>query len=137
MEPRATRPEPRRTILIIDDHEDTVQFLAEVLRQDYDVLAAQDGLDGYALACQRRPAAVVLDLMMPLVDGWTVVRKLRSNPATAHAPVVVVTALEADAVKAEAARHDVAAVLRKPVDPADLRRAVDRALRLQASTGRQ
>ena len=86
---------------------------------------ATDGLDGYASACQRRPDGIVLDVMMPVVDGWTVLRKLRSNPALASVPVIILTALEADAARGEAQRLG-AAVLRKPCDP----QAIAKALRI-------
>lgn len=90
---------------------------------------ASDGLDGYALACAEHPSAIVLDVMMPVVDGWTVLRKLRANPTTRHLAVIIVTASERNAALAAAAGLDVSVVLQKPVDPSRLLNAVERSLR--------
>ena len=106
----------RPTILIVDDDLDQLQILRTALEEKYEVLTASDGLDGYALACSAQPSVVVLDVMMPLVDGWTVLRKLRANPLTKHSHIIVATALDGDGVTDEAAKLNVSVVLRKPLD---------------------
>jgi CheY-like chemotaxis protein len=118
-------PTPR--VLIIDDDADQLIILTAALAADYEVLTAADGLDGYGIACAECPSVIVLDVMMPVVDGWTVLRKLRSNARTKDARIVVVTAMDHDAVAAEAARYDVSAVFQKPVDLRQLKAALKRA----------
>ncbi len=116
----------RPRVLIVDDDPDQAQFLSATLDQDYEISIATGGLDGYALACAERPAVIVLDLMMPTVDGWTVLRKLRNNPTTQNARIVIVTAMDRDTVRGEAARFDVAVVIQKPLDIRQFTTAVKR-----------
>ncbi len=116
----------RPRVLIIDDDPDQRQILSVALEADQEVLTAADGLDGYSMACADRPSVIVLDVMMPLVDGWTVLRKLRANPRTKDTPIVIATALDAEAVTEEASRLRVSAVLRKPIDLQVLKATVKR-----------
>jgi CheY-like chemotaxis protein len=117
---KASRP----VVLVIDDSPGFLSLATAVLGETYTVLTAVDALDGYALLCQRSPDLVILDVMMPYVDGWTVLRKIRSNPAVARVPVIVVTGLEAEAAKHEAARVGVVHLLFKPLSPSELLAAV-------------
>jgi len=117
------------TVLIIDDHADYAAALDVGLSGKYSVLVAHDGLDGYALAREKCPAAIIVDVMMPIVDGWTVVRKLRLNPQLATTPVIVVTAVDRATIKAEAVRFQVANVLQKPCGPDEVSRALEAALK--------
>jgi len=113
-------------VLIIDDDVDQLQILSAALERDYEVLTATDGLDGYGMACSERPSVVVLDVMMPLVDGWTVLRKLRSNPATKDTRIIIATALDRETVADEAAHLNVSLVMRKPIDLKQLKDAIGR-----------
>src|SRR3954470_19782601 len=113
-------------VLIIDDDIDQLQILSAALERKYEVLTASDGLDGYVIACRERPALVVLDVMMPLVDGWTVLRKMRANPLTKDTRIVIATALDADAINVEASKLNVSLVLRKPIDLKQLKDAIAR-----------
>ena len=118
----------RPLVLIIDDDPHSVDILTATLTQTYEVIAASDGLDGYALACERRPTVIVLDVLMPLVDGWTVLRKLRFNPATANARVVIITAADQADVRREAEKLRVFEVIHKPASVSDVRKLVARAI---------
>ena len=113
-------------VLIVDDDVDQLQILSAALEGSCDVRTAADGLDGYVLACSEQPAVVVLDVMMPLVDGWTVLRKLRANPLTKDTRIIIATALDEDAVATEAAQLNVSLILRKPIDLAKLKSAIAR-----------
>ncbi len=80
-------------VLIIEDDAALTEVLAYNLRQSgYDVLIARDGADGLHQAQLRGPDLIILDLMLPLVDGLTVCRRLRSNPATQNILIVMLTA---------------------------------------------
>jgi CheY-like chemotaxis protein len=117
--------EPRPLVLVVDEEIDELEILQRHLVSQYEIIGAADGLEGYALAVVHRPAAIVIDITMPIVDGWTVIRKLRSNPLTRRIPIVIATALEHDSVLAEATRLGVQAVVRKPVVLAELRRQLE------------
>ncbi len=78
------------TILVIDDNEGLVQLVERYLTgQACRVLAASNGLEGIELAQELAPDAIVLDVMMPGMDGWEVLQTLRSHPRTAAIPVVI------------------------------------------------
>ena len=118
----------QHSVLVIEDNPDQLALMRDQLASRVRTIGATDGLDGYSLACSQLPSAVVLDIAMPVVDGWTVLRKLRSNPVTSTVPIIIVTALEPEAVADDAKRLGVLHVLRKPYDVDDLHRAIDKAL---------
>ena len=114
---------PRRIhplILIIEDSLDQLDMYAMVVEEHFDVLKASRGEAGYALACAERPDAIVLDILLPDIDGFEVFRRLRSTPATAAIPVIFLTADEPSVFRAMASRECATAfaILRKPA-PAD------------------
>ena len=91
----------------------------------YRVATASNGFEAYELACRVRPDAIVLDLVMPVLDGYTVVRKLRQNPLTANTPIIFVTGLDAEALDP---LPDVSAVLRKPCHQGEILNAIRKVL---------
>ena len=103
----------RPRILIIDDNRDHLEILRMTLSPKYEVAIATDGLEGYAWACCHQPDAILLDIMMPVVDGYTVLRKLRANPVTQAIPIVLVTTLDQESVEAVTGTG-VVTILRKP-----------------------
>ena len=80
-------------ILIIDDDVDTLRLVGLMLqRQGYDISAASNGTQGLAKALEERPDLILLDVMMPDMDGYEVTRRLRKNPATVAIPILMFTA---------------------------------------------
>ena len=80
-------------ILIIDDDVDTLRLVGLMLqRQGYHISAASNGSQGLAKALEERPDLILLDVMMPDMDGYEVTRRLRKNPATASIPILMFTA---------------------------------------------
>jgi CheY-like chemotaxis protein len=120
----------RRLILLIDDSRNFVEGMATALsaNKQLTIVTATDALDGYAIARERKPDLVVLDVTMPIVDGWTMLRKMRSNPALVHIPVVMMTGVDRDTAVAEANRLNVRCVLTKPVTLSELTDAIHRSL---------
>ncbi len=120
----------RRLILLIDDSRNFVEGMAMALSasKELTIVTATDALDGYALARERKPDLVVLDVTMPIVDGWTVLRKMRSNPALVHIPVVMMTGVDRETALVEAKRLDVHCVLTKPVTVSQLTDAIYQSL---------
>lgn len=81
-------------ILVIDDDLAINELIKVNLElAGYKVLQAFDGIKGFALAKQELPSLVVLDVMMPDVDGFTVAQRIRKNPETAEVPILMLTAL--------------------------------------------
>jgi CheY-like chemotaxis protein len=82
-------------VLVIDDDEDVQELLRRTLaRHGFAVESARNGDDGLRLAHKLRPQAIVLDVMMPGTDGWTVLSRLKSDPETADLPVIMLTIVE-------------------------------------------
>lgn len=111
----------KQRILIVDDDADLLKMLTLILSKGgYEVIKAENGIDGLAKAEEHRPDLIVLDVMMPLVDGFVVCRRLRANPVTRHLPIIMLSALERvdDKVKGfEAGADD---YVPKPVDGKEL-----------------
>ena len=92
----------KEQILVVDDDPDILQFVRMNLElEGFDVVTAEGGRDALEMARNRPPELVLLDVMMPELDGLTVLSKLRSSPVTANVPVIVLTAkaLAEDRVK--------------------------------------
>lgn len=80
-------------ILIVDDDVDTLRLVGLMLqRQGYEIIAASNGTQGLARALEDRPNLILLDVMMPDMDGYEVTKRLRKNPATAGIPILMFTA---------------------------------------------
>ena len=84
-----------KSILIIEDDLPFARILADMVRErSFFVLAAAEGESGIALAEQFQPNAIILDVMLPHIDGWSVMRRLKDHPVTRHIPVHFITCLE-------------------------------------------
>ena len=81
---REHRRRPRGRVLLVEDSFDELELYALILADAVDVLKASRGETGYALACATVPDVIVLDILMPDVDGWHVREWLRNNPVTAR-----------------------------------------------------
>ncbi len=82
-----------RTILIVDDSETNVDILVDLLVDDYDVAVAMDGETALEIAGEDIPDLILLDIMMPGIDGYEVCKKLKNEPGTSSIPVVFLSAL--------------------------------------------
>jgi len=118
------------TVLIADDDAAVRRLLAAVLRpRGHTIIEAVDGEQALQLAESKHPELILSDLLMPAMDGYELVRRLRTGPATAQTPVIFLTAEYDDSIAADLARAaGVMRVLRKPCKPADVLAAVDLAL---------
>ena len=113
-------------VLVIDDNRDVVRLLQRyVSGTRYHVSGAQDPEQALPLACQNPPQIIVLDVMMPDVDGWEFLGRLRQHPLTSDIPVVALTILAQEEL---AFSLGVSAFLRKPVNRRDFLAALDRVL---------
>ena len=83
-----------RKILIVDDDSDFVEAVTMILKsKKFEVVAAYDGKEGIEKVKTERPNLVVLDVMMPEKDGYTVCRELKSDPQWSHIPILLLTAV--------------------------------------------
>jgi CheY-like chemotaxis protein len=111
-----------RKILIIDDEDDIREVAALSLESiaGWEVVTASSGAQGLARAIEHRPDAILLDVMMPGMDGPTTFRELRKNPATDKIPVLLLTAKVQSSDQRRFADLGVESVLFKPFDPLTL-----------------
>jgi len=110
------------SILVIDDEDDIREVAALSLETvaGWQVYMANSGAQGLARAIELRPDAILLDVMMPGMDGPTTFRELRKNPATARIPVLLLTAKVQSSDQRRFADLGVEAILFKPFDPLTL-----------------
>jgi CheY-like chemotaxis protein len=108
-------------VLVVDDEEDAVELLGEVLRDAGAIVdVAYTGLQALARLDVRRPDAVVSDLEMPELDGYGLIRELRSHGTTENLPVIALTANALPRDRARALTAGFTAHVAKPVEPAEL-----------------
>jgi CheY-like chemotaxis protein len=81
----------KKMVLVVDDSATARAHIVDALSSEYDVLQAADGANGFALARSERPKAMIVDLEMPVMDGVTLLEKLKGDPATKEIPVIIVT----------------------------------------------
>ena len=113
-------------VLVIDDEPAIADVLRMLLEfRGHEVLVANDGSRGYATAQRQAPDVIVLDLMMPVMDGFATLDALRSDERTEAIPVVILSALSSAEVKQRCHDMGVRASLQKPYKPEDLLRAVE------------
>jgi CheY-like chemotaxis protein len=106
------------TVLYIEDNEQNYYLVSVLLKtQDFRVLWAQDGREGIEKAVQLKPDLILLDIQLPVMDGYEVARNLRSNPDLRSIPIIAVTsyAMAGDREKALEAGCD--GYIEKPIDP--------------------
>jgi PAS domain S-box-containing protein len=120
-------------VLIVDDDRHNRQVLEVMLSTDLvHVWTAASGKDALAMVAQAPPDLILLDVMMPGMDGYQVTAALKGNPATQHIPIIMVTALDDRGARVRALDAGAEEFLTKPVDRAEVRVRVRNLLRLKA-----
>lgn len=119
----------RSVVLLVEDNVDLREFLTLQLNGFYDVQTAKDGAEGYKKAKQLLPDLIVSDVMMPRLDGFGMLKKLRDNADTSHIPIVLLTARAGAESHIEGLRCGADHYLTKPFDAEILKAAVDNLLR--------
>jgi CheY-like chemotaxis protein len=104
--------------IVVDDHVDTREGFAEYLRHSgFDVRTAGDASELRAILAEVTPAAVLMDVQMPLVDGWTLTREIKANERTRQTRVLVISASIGEGFRRAADMAGADALLAKPCDP--------------------
>jgi DNA-binding response OmpR family regulator len=111
-------------VLVVEDNRDMLTFLGGLLGSLYSVVTAEDGQEGLDLARQRRPALVITDLMMPRMDGFELVSRMRADPSLADVPVVMLTARGEVEDRVSGRRSGVDSYIEKPFHSGELLAAV-------------
>ena len=125
-----------RAVLIVDDDRWIVMSTAMVLEAEgFTVHSALSGREGIEKVKLLRPGVVLLDIMMPGMDGWETLRRLKADPECAATPVVVFTAREQREGRARARALGAAAYVRKPFRPEALAQLIRATLGRSAPTG--
>ena len=120
-------------ILVVDDILANVKMLeARLLAEYFDVLTAEDGFKALALCEKTQVDLILLDIMMPGIDGFEVCEQLKANPKTSHIPVVMVTALDQPSDRVRGLKAGADDFLTKPVNDLQLMSRVKSLLRLKA-----
>ena len=110
-----------KRILVVEDTEDNRQIMRDLLSSaGYDLVEAVDGAEGVAMAKSQRPDLILMDIQLPVLDGYEATRRIKADPALSHIPVIAVTsyALSGDEAKTRDAGCD--GYMAKPFSPRQL-----------------
>lgn len=108
-------------LLVIDDNEDIRRLTAELLGDEYTVIAASDGKEGVRMAARHVPDLIICDVMMPVMDGLECTRRIKEEVSTSHIPVLMLTACSMDEQRAQGYDSGADGYLSKPFDITVLR----------------
>ncbi len=118
---RPSSDEERPLILIVEDNTDIVDYISESISDDYRVVSVLDGAEGLNQASRIFPDMIISDIMMPKMDGISMVKALKENPETEHIPIIFVTAKIADEARLEAYEAGADSFITKPFSAVMLR----------------
>lgn len=108
----------KRKVLVIEDNEQNLYLVRFILeRSDYEVFAATDGRAGIEMASALKPDLILLDIQLPVMDGYTVARSLRKNPDLADTPIVAVTSYAMPGDREKTIAAGCSGYIEKPIDP--------------------
>ncbi len=129
----------RTVVLVIDDNPDIRAMMTSLLKSEYTVLTASDGIKGIRMATKYVPDLIICDVMMPLMDGLECCRRLKNEQATSHIPVLMLTACSMDEQRIQGYECGADAYLSKPFNAAVLtarcRSLIENRMRVQAFSG--
>ncbi len=125
----------RFSVLIVDDDREIVRAIALRLgNAGFETLTARDGQEGLSIALEKAPDAILLDLRMPVMDGFTMLGRLQNSVHTASTPAIILSADSADRARLKALRGGATYFVEKPFSAEDLIRALTTALSPQPTT---
>jgi two-component system cell cycle response regulator DivK len=105
-------------ILIIEDNEQNLYLETFILQKNgHEIIQARNGETGIGLAAKTLPALILLDIQLPGMDGYTVAKELRKNPAIAHIPIIAVTSYAMDGDRDRILEAGCTDYIEKPINP--------------------
>jgi len=122
---------PCPSVLIVDDEGINIDLLSDLLEPDYEVLTAIDGYKAIDTAARRKPDLMLLDIMMPGIDGYEVCRRLKGDRRTQDIPIIFITALGEGLAMKLALQMGARDYLSKPIDPAAVLACVNNQIKLK------
>ena len=110
----------RKRILLVEDEEDNMQILRDLLTSDYEIDEAVDGAQALAAVAKRRPDLILMDIQLPVIDGYEATRRIKADSALQSIPIIAITsyALGEDEMRARSAGCD--DFVAKPYSPRQL-----------------
>lgn len=119
-------------ILIVDDSSDNLQVLLQILKDDYAIVAATTGTKALKMAMRQPvPDLIILDIVMPNMNGYDVCKQLKANPSTKHIPVIFITGLDEASCEADGFALGAVDYMTKPLNPAVVKARIDNHLSLR------
>ena len=132
-----TKPE-RPCVLLVDDYPDAREMYSEYLQYSgFDVIEAGNGIEALQQAIEREPDIILMDLSLPVMDGWEATRRLKADRRTAGIPVVALTGHALAGISEGARRAGCDAFVTKPCLPEDLVKEIRKVLEQPSSTGKK
>jgi len=119
----------RTTMLIVEDNDELRYFLVSTLAAEYNVTEARNGQEGLDLAKQQQPEFIITDIMMPVMDGMTMIRRIKTDPAICHIPIIVLSARTAESSRIEGLNEGIDDYITKPFSMQYLRTRVTNIIR--------
>jgi DNA-binding response OmpR family regulator len=130
----ANPPSTRNTVLCIDDDKLLLGLFTHLLEDsEFEALVASDGPSGIALAQRERPTIILLDVMMPGMDGFEVCRRMRADPVLRETPIIIVTAMVDPKLNVKGFQAGATLAMPKPFEPQKLLNTIRTALALKAN----
>jgi len=128
----------RPCVLIVDDYPDAREMYSEYLQYSgFDVIEAENGMDALSKAAENSPDIILMDLSLPVMDGWEATRRLKADDRTASIPVVALTGHALAGISEGAKRAGCDAFVTKPCLPEDLVKEIRKILDRPSSTSKK
>lgn len=128
----------KATILLIEDNDQNLYLATFLLEQSgFKVVSARSGAEGIPLADQVRPDLIILDIQLPQMDGYTVARALRQNPALKDVPIVAVTSYAMVGDRERVMAAGCTGYIEKPINPETFRSEIEIYLKARRTGGRR
>jgi two-component system cell cycle response regulator DivK len=105
-----------KKILVVEDVEFNRDLVVQLLEDDYEIVTAADGAEGLRLAERERPDLILMDLSLPIVDGWEATRRIKANGALKHIPIIALSAHAMTGDEEKARQSGCDDYLSKPLD---------------------
>jgi signal transduction histidine kinase len=130
LEPAATCAS-RPCILVVDDEPYNIDLLEDIFSDDYEVFSANSGIDALEIAARRKPDLILLDVMMPGIDGYEVCRRLKAKPVTQDSLVIFITGMGSVADETRGLEMGAVDYVTKPINPASVKARVDNQIKFR------
>lgn len=120
-----------KTIMIVDDTEMNIDILVEALQDEYELIVAINGLEAIELIEEEKPDLILLDIMMPEMDGYEVLKKIKDNPELNHIPIILLSAITDSDSKTKGFSLGAVDYVTKPFEIVEVKARVKTQLRLE------